>query len=247
MPLSARFSEIAAKFWPPAQLVVTFRCAPGLSGVLAPPVPAGDILPGWYKKLPATHSDLATIQDAALTVKRCLPFRDALRLGWILRLSADVRFEVSQDGKTVTDQHRMPFTMIESHHPKQVAGSSWDRLMPLKFNIQWVVTTPPGWSMLYQPLLNRDNDQFEVASGVVDTDRYHNEINLPFVFKAAMHGKLFTLPKGTPLAQMIPIRRQRFRMDVRASTTDETRETTRQQLLLGSMAGWYRKVARAVR
>jgi hypothetical protein len=46
---------------------------------------------------------------------------------------------------------------------------------------------------------------FTTMSGVVDTDDYELPVNLPFLIKEGFMG---IVPKGTPVAQVIPIKRE---------------------------------------
>jgi hypothetical protein len=45
---------------------------------------------------------------------------------------------------------------------------------------------------------------FQTFSGVVDTDSYTMPVNFPFLLRKDFEG---VIPKGTPIAQVIPIRR----------------------------------------
>ena len=45
----------------------------------------------------------------------------------------------------------------------------------------WIIKTPPGYSCLFVPPLNNTDDRFSIISGIVDTDKFENEINFPFI------------------------------------------------------------------
>ena len=87
----------------------------------------------------------------------------------------------------------------------------------------------------------------KILDGVVDTDRYHAPVNLPFVALAG--DGVHTLPKGTPLAQIVPFRRDAAALEgvVRAESDDDAdeRERIRRSTLAG--AAWYSRNARADR
>jgi hypothetical protein len=243
LSLTKALGELAQQF-NPQQNVITFHCPPGLLGAVAPPQPAGDILPDWYKKLPAVDPEVVTVEVWGVTVKRCMPFLDALTSGWVLTLPAEVHCEVSADGQTVSHKHNMPFNLIDGHLGYQVKGSHWGETPPLKFNNVWTIKTPRGWSCLFVPLLNRQHKWFSAASGLVDTDVYHHPVNLPFFMLPEAYGKSFTLAKGTPLVQVIPVKRSNFRADIREATSQENRATDNAALNLRAEAGWYRKFVR---
>ena len=91
------------------------------------------------------------------------------------------------------------------------------------------------------------NPVVEVLSGVVDTDRFTNEINFPFV--AVAEDGVHVLEQGTPLIQVIPFRRADpgARAGVRGESTDERAERIRTHRAIASTGGWYRRHARAAR
>jgi len=80
---------------------IEFLCAPEDLGVIAEPVPAREALPEWFKRLAPVDKQRLSTTDNALTIKRCMPFLDALMTGWILPLAATVRIEVLDNGQTV--------------------------------------------------------------------------------------------------------------------------------------------------
>ncbi|RUV52573.1 hypothetical protein EOA85_28405, partial [Mesorhizobium sp. M5C.F.Ca.IN.020.29.1.1] len=116
-----------------------------------------------------------------------------------------------------------------------------------KFHNYWSIRTPPGWSCLFLPPLNRPTQPFECVAGIVDTDRYAADIHFPF-FATAPDG-LYVIEKGTPLVQVIPVRREdaALKAEIRAETGAEAteRETVYRNTIAGE--GWYRKWARAAR
>jgi hypothetical protein len=219
-----------------------------MADAIAAPVPAIEVLPAWFRKLPAVDAEHRTVDDWAITIKRCMPFLDAMSAGYVLTLPAEIHFSVSADGQSVTHRHQMPFTLVESHAAYQIKGSHWDGRVPLKLNTQWVVTTPRGWSMLYVPLLNHANDRIETMAGLVDSDRYPMPVNLPFFIHTSLHGNSdFTLERGTPLCQLIPVKRSDFLLEARDSTPAEVLLTQHTELQLRSSRGWYRKFIREKR
>lgn len=82
--------------------LIEFLCRPEDRGVIAEPVPARTVLPGWFRSLPATDAAHIGTGSRGITVKRCMPFLDALSLGWIIPLAATVRLEI-KDGGAVVD------------------------------------------------------------------------------------------------------------------------------------------------
>ena len=226
---------------------ITFTCSPEDEGVIAPPVPARQALPAWFRDLPGTdRSELSATNDG-LTVKRCMPFLDAMTTGWIVPLAATVRLEVTDDGTSVTAGWEHDREMVSNHAAFQVAGNPHEPRPPMKFHNFWTIATPPGWSCLFLPPLNRPDPVVEVFGGVVDTDTYRSPVNVPFVVTAP--DGVHTLEQGRPLVQVVPFRRSAtgIRGDVRAATEAEAAEARAVARRTNAAQGWYRRHARAAR
>jgi len=226
---------------------ITFLCRPEDEGVIAPPVPAKSHLPDWFRKLPAVSRDQASATNNGLTVKRCMPFLDAMTTGWLVTLAATVRLEITQGGTVVNAGWEFDKTMVSNHGAHQVAGNPKEPSPPCKFHNYWSIRTAPGWSCLFVPPLNRPRQPFECVAGVVDTDSYFAEIHFPF-FATAPDG-VYTIEKGTPLIQAIPIRRDEALVEAEIRAETEADAAAREKVYRNTLAseGWYRKFARAAR
>ena len=226
---------------------IEFMCQPDDHGVIAEPVPAKEAMPDWFKRLPAVDKAQLSSKENAITIKRCMPFLDALTTGWILPLAATVRMEIKDNGETLDTGWEFDRVMVSNHGSFQVAGHPRLPRPPSKFHNYWTIRTPPGVSCLFMPPLNRENPVFEVISGIVDTDTYTNLINFPF-FATAADG-IYTLEKGTPLVQVLPFRRADASMvaDIRVETTADAATRRRLNRSLDTAEGWYRIFSRAKR
>lgn len=226
---------------------VDFMCEPRDKGVIAEPVPAKTQLPDWFRKIPAVDKAHLTPTNNGLTVKRCMPFLDALSIGWMIPIAATVRLAIKDGGRTVDAGWEFDRTMVSNHGPHQVSGNPREPLPPCKFHNYWTIRTPPGWSCLFMAPLNRQHAPFEILAGVVDTDQYTSLIHFPF-FATAADG-MYVVEKGTPLAQVVPFRREDANIEavIRAETPaeGEIRERIFRNTIAGE--GWYRKEARAAR
>jgi hypothetical protein len=226
---------------------ISFLCRRQDEGILAPPVRAKTALPDWFRKLPPVTEARVSTTDSGLTVKRCMPFLDAMAAGWVIGLAATVRMEISDKGRTVNCGWDFDRTLVSNHASHQVAGNPREPLPPCKFHNYWTIRTPPGWSCLFVAPLNRPNGVFEVVAGVVDTDTYQSEIHFPF-FATGEDG-LHVLERGMPIVQVIPFRRETsdLEADIRAENEDEG--AARKSIFRKTLAadGWYRKFARAPR
>ncbi|MDX2265577.1 MAG: DUF6065 family protein [Hyphomicrobiales bacterium] len=226
---------------------IEFVCEPGDYGVIAEPVAAKAVLPDWFRRLPPVSKEHVTSTDNGLTIKRCMPFLDALTTGWLLPIAATVRLEISDGGRTVNAGWEIDKTMISNHNPHQVTGNPRDPRPPCKIHNYWTIKTPPGWSCLFTAPLNRPNPVVEIVAGIVDTDTYQSLIHFPF-FATAPDG-VYTLERGTPIVQVIPFQRETTHLesDIRPETTAEAETRERIRRNTQAVEGWYRTVARAKR
>ncbi|MCO8146115.1 hypothetical protein NHN26_12880 [Rhodovulum tesquicola] len=233
------------RFTPPA--TIRFSCQPEDEGVIAPPVPAKSYLPDWFRRLPPVDPAIESPTNTGLTVKRCLPFLDAMTTGWIIPLAATVRLGIADGGTRVESGWDFDRAMVESHGMHQVKGNPMGNRPPCKFINFWTITTPPGWSCLFVNPLNRPNGVFEIAAGVVDTDTYRSPIHFPF-FATAEDG-LYTIEKGSPIVQVIPFKRDTTALAADIGVEHPEEAALRNRILRNTQAGtgWYRLFARAER
>lgn len=226
---------------------IRFSCRPEDHGVIAPPLAAKTVLPDWFRKLPPVDAQQASATNNGLTVKRCMPFLDAMTTGWILPLAATVRLEVKDGGSAVDAGWEFDRVMVSNHGAHQVAGNPKEPAPPCKFLNYWSIRTPPGWSCLFLPPLNRPAQPFECVAGIVDTDTYAAHIHFPF-FATAPDG-LYVIEKRTPLVQVIPFRREDAALKAEIQSETGAEATEREAVYRNTIAseGWYRKWARAVR
>lgn len=192
---------------------VEFHCAPHLIDAIPHPVRASKAIPEYYKNLKSTVSG----EPDKGTLKRCVPFLEALSAGYIIPLWADVF--IRSNGNELNVMFPPAFQqdkMLEAHQAEQVAGYPLSNLpygnIPLKLMNPWIVKTPPGVSCIFTQPLNHLETRIKLFDGIVDTDNYYHNVNLPFVVMVG-DGEYF-IPKGTPIVQIIPIRREKLSSSV---------------------------------
>lgn len=195
--------------------MVNFSCEQNLLGVLPQPVPASKAIPEYFKRI-KPQSDHNPKNG---TVKRCVPFLDALTAGFIIPMWCDVYVFARQGELSVEFPSNFPLGQsLESHDAQQIPKHPLADLeygnTPLKWFNPWVVGTEPGVSCLFTSPLNHMETRFKLLDGIVDTDVYYNNVNLPF-FWTGGDGEFF-IAKGTPLVQVIPFRRETHTLEVTA-------------------------------
>jgi hypothetical protein len=186
--------------------LIEFHCVAEdiYSDSLPKPIPAAQGVPDWLKQMPAKAAAENPAGGEVFTVKKCPPVVDALTSGYLIPLVGDVEFEMHAADLKI----RSSLPLIRSHPRDQIAGSGFDNGAAIvKFLNPWIVKTPPGYSCLFLPLLNRYDFPFRVISGVIETDKYYREVNFPAVC-LLRPGQRFVAKRGTPLVQAIPFRRE---------------------------------------
>lgn len=217
--------------------LVRFCCEPRHAGVFPEPVPAIRKAPSYFKSIKPQTSP----HPASTTVKRCVPFLDALSAGFIIPLWADVFVTASNGTLTIDFPKFLPMPeSLGSHGYQQIEGhpmadTPYGKL-PLKFINPWLVETEPGVSCLFTAPLNHMETRFKLLDGVVDTDTYYNNVNFPFIWTGG--DGTFVIEKGTPLVQVIPFRREDHTMAV--ATIDQARKDTVNGVLGTQHARGYR-------
>jgi hypothetical protein len=207
-------------------------------GVIPEPYPALQYQQEWYKKLPQRCGSGLN----SSTVKRCAPFMDAMGLGYIIPLAADVEINLTEeDGHVVADtQANYPRCLIGHHRPDQLGGEHPSKPSPtLKFSNYWAIKVPRGWSVLFIPPLNRPDPRFECFSGLVDCDKYFNFINFPFFMKdTSFQG---VIKQGTPLVQAVPFKRSSGTKHLVGELSDnDLRELQRTEKRLDASVSFYK-------
>lgn len=189
------------------------------------PKPIKFNLPDWYKNL--KH------KVDFKTVKGCMPFLETMVSGYVLELPQDLHIKHNvQDGEkrisalipSLPESHGININTTEKKddHPNSQLGDSPLNEKNLSFPFYkilnpWKIETPKGYSCLFVPPLNNADDRFSIIPGIVQTDKFDHEINFPFTINGDKYPVLDTLfKKGTPYVQIIPFKRESWKMDVDA-------------------------------
>jgi hypothetical protein len=231
------------------RMTLTFRCPPELEKILPRPIPAVLGLPDWFKALPQKVPDPDAGEDIQ-TVKRCPPFIDAMTYGYLMPLAMDLEV---RDGEFTWDfevpkgyASEYSHSPIDFHPPSQVAGTPFfdeDRFI-IKFNNFWCIEAPAGYSLLFTHPLNRTDLPFTTITGLVDCDTFTDS---PINFPARWHDADFNgvLPKGTPVAQCLPVKRDAWSDSFEVLSREQSASTIETRTTLGAQPDVYRRAFRA--
>lgn len=222
----------------PIEGSVTFRCPPELAGLLPRPIPAALGLPDWFKALPPKAFS-PHLKGEYLTIKKCPPVIDT-------DLTVENGEFSWQTGWPAGEFSNITRSPIGFHDGSQVAGTPFfdeDQFI-IKFNNFWTIQLPPGYSVLVSHPINRDDLPFRALSGLVDCDRYHDA----FVqFPARWVDPNFNgvLPKGTPVVQCVPVKRETWALQFENLTDADKKHVYDTGFNVSSSIGLYRQQFRA--
>jgi hypothetical protein len=242
--------------------IIKFTHSDGIEDLFYPE-PASKNIPEWYKDLESYigGEKIPPINYAtSATIKRCMPVFDAINSGYIIKSPADVY--ISQVKAEYIDQNHFEKTgesiplseeeIEKNKYPKTVPYYQWANHNLIEFhpiaqapnhpnrnNIQksypkwinpWGITTPPGYSSIIVQPLHRES-VFTIFPGVIDTDKYNTPVNFPFVLNDILFEGL--IPAGTPIAQVIPFKRDSWEMEI--GTEEDTVKIQKQYNIVRSV------------
>jgi hypothetical protein len=189
---------------------------------LDPPVPGSKTIPEWYKKIkvyieghnqPGSHPEVK--EESNLTFKGCSPFLDSMLAGYTYCLPADIELKSSSNGQlsmtthVISDLILKPFEgpvhpTIQDNMP--ISEEFYPSLMMWQF--EFLLKTPPGYSVMFTHPLNRYELPFQTYSGIVESDSFNQAVHFPFLVKKVKPNQTIMIKKGTPIVQFIPLKRE---------------------------------------
>jgi hypothetical protein len=171
------------------------------------PKPASQFIPEEYKKL--ERFEKGNMHNP--TLKTCIPFLDSMTAGYIIPFDQDYLVDPVEKDFSVTPATREQHDF--GYHKKTQLPKSWRKSAGEnagKFINKWLIKTPPGYSCLFIHPMNRVEERWKIIEAIVDTDTYINTINFPFILKK--RDKQFLIKKGDPMIQVIPFKRESWKM-----------------------------------
>lgn len=176
------------------------------------PKPAKRLLPSWFKSAESTFLSPDDNKEHA-GLKKCMPFFDAMVSGYYITMPANITVTRDKDGNAVFNSDDPLFQDFIGERQGAIGGT-----MPRPegymnnhfiFKNIWSWKTPRNWSVLVTHPLNSWDLPFKTSSAIMDSDEFVGPGNIPFFFSASFEG---VIPKGTPIAQLIPIKRSAWMM-----------------------------------
>lgn len=221
----------------------------GFPGELIPPEPAIQHVPEWFRSLTRFRGsnddrDLGVTNNigndgALVSTKMCMPYFDALTAGYQYVLEDDLYVDLDEHGHPIlswkgdvmlADTRPMfDVPLIDNCHPIHYG-----------WRMNWYYETPPGYSVLITHPMNRFDLPFVTLSGIVEADIWGLPVFTAFQLKRNFRG---VIPKGTPIFQMIPFKRDNWELLVDDSPEKLEEHQFKAENRRSRLYGYYKKTA----
>ena len=197
------------------------------------PKPAKDYIPEWWKETPTIKTEKTWNSSIAGNMKVCPSFSDYFTKGYIVPMWVDSHLyydSSTEDWKWATADERFTW---QNHFGDQYLDYvdhkflNKDSFFIFKIQLPWFIFTTKGYSLYQLPTFFHFNEDFSVVPGVRDTDVYH-EMNIQLLIHSDK--KEIFIPRGTPLAQYIPFKREKTKHSVREANTKDLSKIATHQL-----------------
>ncbi len=216
---------------------------------LTPPQPAIKHVPEWYKSL-AKHDlwnddkHLKPVNHiggdgARVATKMCMPFLDSLTAGYFYLLEDDLLVELAEDGRPTLSW--ASDVMILDKRPT-IELPVPDNCHPIHYGwrMNWYYETPPGYSVMITHPMNRHDLPFYTMSGIVESDVWGLPVFTAFFLKRGFQG---IIPKGTPIFQIIPFKRDNWELEVDKTQSKMDEHEFKAENRRSLLYGYYKKTA----
>ena len=177
------------------------------------PFPASENIPKWWKDMKPYSTDKLEFLNGFpnLTAKKCFPMLEAISIGYLLPLWADVSVATRSGMPMINWKVNVPvFDTHSFEMTKDVDVPEGYGYLAYKMHNKFVIKTPPGWSCLFIHPMGRTDLPFYSIPAIVDTDKHDDVINPVIWIKNEFNG---IIEEGTPIVQIIPFKRESWKSE----------------------------------
>ena len=126
------------------------------------------------------------------------------------------------------------------YHKNQNKFSDVADIPYVKIMYPFKIKTPKGYACLFMPPLNVEKKDYEILSGIVDTDTFPMYVNFPF--KMTGKSKKVTLKKGEIFAQCIPYKKESWSLKVSADKESKRAQKLKKIFFFSYIIDNYKKI-----
>jgi len=196
-------------------------------------------IPQWWKK-GETEVVIDGVKQGS-GMKSCIPFMEIMSSGYEILTPFDIHVFKDEKGNTQVKWNGPEgWEDFVSERPKEL-GATIPRAaghLPMGFiwSCQWSWKTPRGYSTFVTHPFNRYELPFTTLNGIIDSDKFHGNGNIPFFIREDFSG---TIPEGTPFVQIFPFKRDKWKMWTDDSFNDKILEEQNRKLRMADENGAY--------
>lgn len=208
--------------------IIFVSTVPGLGEIKdLQPQPANKFIPSWFKHVPVEPG----------TVRQCPSFPEYFSSGYIIPAWCDMNIKFISETNSWSWSTPTAQFQIEYHSNDQmldyvstnITGQTGHFI--LKLISPWRIITPKGYSVYQLPVTYHFHKDFTILPGVIRTDIHHG-INQQMLIHSV--DKEIFIPRGTPLVQYIPFKRNKFNLLTRDANESDIKKITTSHLNLNT-------------
>lgn len=194
-----------------------------------PIYPAKEYKRKWVKNCAMAFQKYKKVIDgrsSLITAAKCPGLRDVMESGYIVTTWHDFTIETNEKGheifypslfeeflKTVNLSHPKITTFDAKSGPMKIpTGNNYDQIF--KIFIPYSFEIPKGYELLIMPVQYDDDPKFSACYG--KCDGFQSDFNI-HIFWHTKNGRV-TIPAGTPLCQLVPIKKSSIGIEVKEAT-----------------------------
>jgi dUTPase len=192
-------------------------------------------MPEWWKKMSYVEK----------SIKSCPGVIDLTSSIYVLPMWTDIKITINdRPNRIFSWETLLPEFKFYNHEDKQFLDHTGNKMKNdnigiLKTDCPWFLKTPPGYSVLQMSAFYSFNTDFDVPTGIIDTDFYH-EINTQLIIKSSKDS--FIIERGQPLVYFFPFKRDRMSLNVReGNDQDKVSEGASKYIALTKFSGGYKR------
>jgi hypothetical protein len=201
------------------------------------PKSAKEYIPEWWKEAPTIKTEKTWEGSIPGNMKVCPSFSDYFTKGYIVPMWVDSHLYYDSDSgdwKWKTADGKFGWSSHSNSQYLDYVDHKFlnkDSFFVFKIRLPWYVFTTKGYSLYQLPTFFHFNEDFSVVPGVRDTDVYH-EMNVQLLIHS--NKKEIFIPRGTPLAQYIPFKREKTKYNIREATQKDLSKISAHDLNLST-------------
>jgi hypothetical protein len=98
----------------------------------------------------------------------------------------------------------------------KMAGNPLGHTEPVNIHAKWLGHTPDEYSNYYLRPANHMQDKYRAFNGIVEDREWIDNANAPGMLRSPADN--FTLPRGTPVVELLPFHRDDFGQTIEVTT-----------------------------